>query len=106
MKNTPDENALFPCPFCGENLILNSDHHGQWWEHRNIMSKCPASVTQIHNNEDVKIWNTRVDQFRIDEERLANIIYYEGVPGMTTWASKNIAKAIATDTSWLTKEKV
>ena len=56
---------------------------------------------------------SEIDQFRIDEERLAEILSEKGSIVPKEYKSqresvfyKSLAKAIKNDTSWLTKEKV
>lgn len=48
-----------PCPFCGENLVVKSDHHGEWLGHRNDASNCECAINQLFDVDDVKRWNTR-----------------------------------------------
>lgn len=50
---------LKPCPFCGEHLVENNDHHGKWLEHKDIFAYCPCAVNQLHTEDDYKQWNTR-----------------------------------------------
>jgi hypothetical protein len=47
-----------PCPFCGERLVNNNDHHGFWAEHRGN-SKCFLRFYQILDQEDASGWNSR-----------------------------------------------
>lgn len=37
---------LKPCPFCGEALVKKSDHHGNWYGHRDEVGECWASIAQ------------------------------------------------------------
>ncbi len=48
-----------PCPFCGEKLIVHTDHHGAWLAHRNITGPCFESIAQVMDNRDLMGWNTR-----------------------------------------------
>lgn len=48
-----------PCPFCGEELVKHSDHHGEWMAHQNEAGRCVASVTQLFDDSDVEEWNRR-----------------------------------------------
>ena len=51
--------SLKPCPFCGEQLVLSSDHHGEWWAHKLEPGPCIDSTTQLHDAKDFAQWNTR-----------------------------------------------
>ena len=48
---------LKPCPFCGNKLVLNKDHHGYYWEHNDL--NCPCSANQILDKRDMNTWNKR-----------------------------------------------
>ena len=48
-----------PCPFCGERLVVKSDHHGKWLAHRREPGPCWESVAQIHDEDNLRDWNTR-----------------------------------------------
>lgn len=48
-----------PCPFCGERLIVKTDHHGAWLAHRNEFGTCYESTAQIMDEDGLKRWNTR-----------------------------------------------
>ena len=50
---------LKPCPFCGKDLALQSDHHGEWYQHRDCDWDCIEGQIQIHDDDDAKRWNTR-----------------------------------------------
>ena len=53
--------AALPCPFCGERLVVATDHHGAWVEHRRSMqSDCFEAVAQIHDMAGLRGWNTRL----------------------------------------------
>lgn len=56
------KSKLLPCPFCGEELVEQSDHHGTWMAHRNEPADCECGVTQIFNEKDAARWNTRSEQ--------------------------------------------
>jgi len=51
---------LKPCPFCGNKLVLNKDHHGYYWEHNDL--NCPCSANQILDKRDMNTWNKRFVQ--------------------------------------------
>lgn len=55
---------LKPCPFCGESLIEQNDHHGTWMAHYNPMGNCECALTQLFDNEDARRWNTRTNPKR------------------------------------------
>jgi len=70
MTNTPDltvtQEALadlaaraLPCPFCGEQLVVQSDHHGFWVAHKNEPGPCVMSIHQIFDESDLAEWNVR-----------------------------------------------
>lgn len=48
---------LKPCPFCGERLVLQDDHHGSWFGHSGY--HCECATTQVHDQIDLRRWNTR-----------------------------------------------
>ena len=48
-----------PCPFCGESLVVKSDHHGFWLAHSLEPGPCFDSVAQILDEKDLIAWNTR-----------------------------------------------
>lgn len=48
-----------PCPFCGESLVVKSDHHGFWVAHREEPGPCFDSVAQLLDESDLARWNTR-----------------------------------------------
>jgi hypothetical protein len=50
-----------PCPFCGERLIVHTDHHGAWLAHRNYLGRCSVSVIQIDDGEELDMWNIRTE---------------------------------------------
>jgi len=52
--------ALKPCPFCGERLIKTSDHHGEWYGHKDEMMWCPVTMFQITDWNDCEFWNRRL----------------------------------------------
>lgn len=49
---------LKPCPFCGRDLILTSDHHGAYWEHPQVRD-CYEAVAQITDKNEMERWNRR-----------------------------------------------
>ena len=51
--------AALPCPFCGERLVVSTDHHGAWAGHKNTTGPCIESVVQLHDMHDLRAWNTR-----------------------------------------------
>lgn len=53
------EVELKKCPFCGENLIQHTDHHGKWFAHKEEMGSCIISHMQLFDEKDYIIWNTR-----------------------------------------------
>jgi hypothetical protein len=48
-----------PCPFCGERLVIHEDHHGQWVAHAREPGPCECSTSQLHDEDDLRRWNTR-----------------------------------------------
>lgn len=55
--------SVLPCPFCGERLVIHSDHHGEWVAHRDEVGPCVASTTQLMTAKDRDDWNKRtIDQ--------------------------------------------
>jgi hypothetical protein len=48
-----------PCPFCGESLVVKSDHHGEWVAHDKEPGPCESSTSQLHDETDLTRWNTR-----------------------------------------------
>jgi hypothetical protein len=48
-----------PCPFCGERLVVSSDHHGFWVAHREEPGPCFDSTAQLLGPEDLPRWNQR-----------------------------------------------
>ena len=55
--HTSEGGTLKPCPFCGQSLVLMSDHHGEWWGHE--WNGCHEDVVQIHTKADADRWNRR-----------------------------------------------
>lgn len=51
-----------PCPFCGERLIVHTDHHGGWLGHKNETGPCFDCVIQIMEDRDLAKWNKRTPQ--------------------------------------------
>lgn len=51
---------LKPCPFCGERLVIDSDHHGEWAAHKDD-SKCWLRCDQVITAEHRERWNKRPD---------------------------------------------
>lgn len=50
-----------PCPFCGERLVVRSDHHGHWVAHEQEPGPCFDSVAQLMDEDDLRRWNTRAE---------------------------------------------
>lgn len=48
-----------PCPFCGENLVVHSDHQGSFMAHKDQFGACFISVVQILDSKDLADWNKR-----------------------------------------------
>lgn len=49
-----------PCPFCGERLIVHTDHHGAWLAHKDeATGECFESIAQVMDADDLARWNTR-----------------------------------------------
>lgn len=49
-----------PCPFCGEELAVHSDRHGEWLAHRNSpLGDCFDNVAQLFGDDDIRRWNRR-----------------------------------------------
>lgn len=47
------------CPFCGGGFEVESDHHGEWIEHKATVPNCPVDWFQIHDEETKQVWNRR-----------------------------------------------
>jgi hypothetical protein len=54
--------TLKPCPFCGERLVIHTDHHGEWIAHRLEPGPCIISTIQIFNKADAIMWNRRIKE--------------------------------------------
>lgn len=54
-----EELRLLPCPFCGERLVIQDDHHGKWWAHQHEPGPCFDSTAQVMDQKDADAWNTR-----------------------------------------------
>lgn len=60
------------CPYCGEHLELNDDHHGAWLEHKDPhKSDCFDGQVQLHTQRDLDMWNSRYLAPTRDHKRLA-----------------------------------
>ncbi len=50
-----------PCPFCGERLVVHTDHHGCWVAHKEEPGPCLISVIQLLDDDDLELWNRRAE---------------------------------------------
>lgn len=50
-----------PCPFCGEKLMVKTDHHGAWLAHRNEFGVCFEGMAQLMDEDELKSWNSRTE---------------------------------------------
>lgn len=57
-----------PCPFCGERLVVKSDHHGEWIGHHHEVGPCWESIGQLFDEDDLKRWNVRATASLSDKE--------------------------------------
>lgn len=78
-----------PCPFCGEALVVKSDHHGEWWGHANdATGDCECSINQLFDDDDVRRWNRR-SQLRQEYVNPGQEATYTVVEGrdVASWAA-------------------